>query len=185
MQIDCQQGRRAGGWWQIAVLIDDLETAAAALRSAVAASRLHRARLTIISVAPRPWATVALTGMCPRRLEAEAAEHAATMVRRLAATVPADVPCTTVVCRGRAAKAIRGLLKARHYDLAFLAPRPGRALGGGISRRKAVRLMRMSSVDFVLQSSSSPISDRASLLAPEQESGLGLLGWVSADIPAN
>ena len=154
MQIDRQREPRIAGWRRMVVVVDDPETSLRAIQSAVAAARRHQARLTIISVAPRPWATVAFSGMCPRRLEAETTECAATMVRRLAATVPADVPCTTVVRRGRMIKEVLAALAGCDHDLVFFALRPGGALGGGTSLRKAARLMRRASVDCVFLSSS-------------------------------
>lgn len=176
MQIDCQGEPHVAGWRRVVVIVDELETSRMALQSAVDVARRHQARLTIISAAPRPWATVALSGMCPRRLEAEAKECAATIVRRLAASVPADVPCTTMVHCGRMTKATFGVLWHPGYDLVFFAVRPSGAVGGGTSLRRAVRLMRRASVDCVFVSSASlaPAGEGASSLAAEDSSEFGL-----------
>jgi nucleotide-binding universal stress UspA family protein len=187
VQSDCQAERRATGWRQVAVVVDNSEASLVALQSAVAASRRYHARLTMISVAPRPWATVGLTGMCPRRLEAEATAQAAATVRRLAATLPADVPCTTVVRCGRVVKVIPQILREHCCNLVFVALGPGRALGGRRGRWNAVRLMRSPDVDFVLLNLSPPTPARTSsgLLAAEGDGELCLPNWELADISVN
>jgi hypothetical protein len=173
----CQRERRGTGWQRIVVIIDDPETSAMTLQNAIAAARRHRARLTIISVTPRPWPTVAMTGMCPRRLEAEAMAHVATKVRRLAETVPADIPCTTIVRCGRARKEILAILTEHPYDLVFFAPRLGCGFGAG--RWKAVRLMRTARIDFVLLDfpSAATVHSSDSSHVFDQDSGLGLAAW--------
>jgi hypothetical protein len=184
VRIDNRSVRRAEGWRRIAVVVDESQASIVALQSAVAASRHHHARLTIISIAPRPWMTVAMTGMCPRRLEAEATAQAAMTVRRPAATLPADVPCTTVVRCGRVVKETLDVLRRHDCDLVFFAHRLGCAL---VRNRKAVRVMRKSGVDFVLMSSSSPMPTRASMvpLRVGWDGDPGLRSWSLADISVN
>ena len=180
MRIDNGGVSRAEGWRQIAVVVDESQASLAALQSAVAASRRHHARLTMISVAPRPWVTVAMTGNCPRRLEAEATAQAALTVRRLAATLPADVPCTTVVRCGRVVHETLEVLRRHGCDLVFFAQRPGCAL---VRNRKAVRLLRKSGVDFVLMSSAPAMPARPST-APVRlgyDDEPGLPSWSLAD----
>jgi nucleotide-binding universal stress UspA family protein len=146
--MDCERERGAEGWRQIAVVVEDPEMALMALQNAVAVSRRHGARLTIISVTPRPWPMMGLAGICPLRLEAEATAYAAAVVRRLAATLPPDVPCTTVVRSGRAAREIVAILRERCCDLVFFAPRPGGGLWWS-GYRKTARVMRTSGIDCV------------------------------------
>jgi hypothetical protein len=175
----CQRERPVTGWQRIVVIIDDPETSAITLQNAIAAARRHRARLTIISVTPRPWPTVVMTVMCPRRLEAEAMAHVATKVRRLAETVPADIPCTTIVRCGRARKEILAILTEHPYDLVFFATRLGCGFGGPAGRWKTVRLMRTARIDFVLLDVPSPATVRSSDSSHifDQDSGLGLAAW--------
>lgn len=184
MRIDNGGVRRTEGWRQIAVVVDESQASLVALQSAVAASRRHHARLTMISVAPRPWVTVAMTGNCPRRLEAEATEQAAVTVRRLAATLPADVPCTTVVRCGRVVHETLDVLRRHGCDLVFFAQRSGWAL---VRNRKAVRLMRKSGVDFVLMSSASAMPARSSMapLRVGWDDEPGLSSWSPANIWAS
>jgi nucleotide-binding universal stress UspA family protein len=143
---------RGDGSRRIAVVVDDSEASRLALQNAVAAARRRHAWLTIISVVPRAWSTVATMGVSPQRLEAEATEYVVSTVRGLAATAAADVPCTTIVRRGRATKEILGVLSEHQYELVFLAISPGGGLAGSVGRRGAVRLMRKAPTDIVLLS---------------------------------
>jgi len=174
----CQQDGRVAGWRRIVVIVDDPETSLMTLQKAVAAARCHRARLTIVSVTPRPWPTVVVAGMSPRRLEAEATEHVAAMVRRLAETVPADVPCTTIVRCGRAAKELLAILSEQPCDLVFFAWRRGR-VGGSAACWKAVRLMRMARIDFVLLEfpSLAPVRSGDSSHVFDEDFRFGLPAW--------
>ncbi|MFZ0384142.1 MAG: universal stress protein [Solirubrobacteraceae bacterium] len=176
-----QPDGRAVGWRRIVVIIDDPETSVMTLQHAVAAARRQRARLTIVSVTPRPWPTVVIAGMCPRRLEAEAMERLATRVRRLAETVPADVLCTTIVRCGRAFKEILAILTEHPYDLVFFAPGLGCGFVGPVARWKAVRLMRMARIDCVLlvSPSAAPVRSSDDLHALDGDS-LRLGAWTLA-----
>jgi nucleotide-binding universal stress UspA family protein len=176
---ECQPEQQIAGWRRIVVIIDDPETSLRTLQTAVSVARRHRARLTIVSVTPRPWPTVAMAGTCPWRLEAEAMEHVGTMVRRLTETVPVDVPCTTIVRCGRAFRELLAILTERPYDLVFFAPRQARGFGGPVGRRKVVRLMRMARIDFVLLDfpSPAPVRSNDGLRVLDEDSRLGLPAW--------
>jgi nucleotide-binding universal stress UspA family protein len=140
----------AEGWRQIAVIVDDSDSSRGALQTAVAVSRQHRARLTLIAMAARPWPTAGLAETYPYCLEADATEDAAALVRGLAATVPSDIPCTTVVRCGNVITEVVGVVREHRCDLVLAALQPARLLGGGIDRRRARRLMRRASVDVIL-----------------------------------
>jgi hypothetical protein len=180
---DCQQERRVAGWRRIAVILDDPETSLMALQSAIGAARHHRARLTIISVVPRPWPTVVMAGMSRASLQAEAMQQVATMVRRLTETVPADVPCTAIIRCGRVCKEILAILTEHPCDLVFFAPHRGHGFLGPAGCRKAVRLMRMAQIDFVVLDLASGAPARVSDIshAFAEDSDRGLPVWALAE----
>jgi hypothetical protein len=184
VRIDSGWEGREDGWRQIAVVVDDSPACVAALRRAVAECRVHRSRLTLVAVAPRPWPTVGLSGVCPYRLADEAMASAASLVRGLAGSLPADIGCTTVVRCGWVINEVLGVVRECHCDLVLFAPTPGRALRRLVGRRRVARLRRVVAVGVIAPDSGALAPARALLPAVEPGAELGTASFATAQISA-
>lgn len=120
------------------VAVDGSPAAAKALAEAIDLARDEGARLTLISVAVQPrW--VALGPFAsPVPSEAQLEREAGEIAERAEALVPEDIPVSTVVRRGPAAKAILERIEAGEHDLVVMGSRglgpAGSLLLGSVSR---------------------------------------------------
>lgn len=142
------EGPATRSWRHIVVAVNSSAESAQALREAVAAARSAHARLTLICVAPRPWPCVAFAGISPAALQCDLTREAADVARRLAATIPRDLPCTTYARSGASVREILKVLRTERADALFIAA-PHGALGGPCGRWALRRLLRRASVDVV------------------------------------
>jgi nucleotide-binding universal stress UspA family protein len=110
---------------RIRVAYDGSPHAEGALADAVELAQAHRARLTLITVAPVPAAWVGAAGELPIDLgSAESLEQEyQSILDRAAAAVPADVPVTTLLKRGPAAAAILAAAEQNLQDLIVMGSR--------------------------------------------------------------
>jgi nucleotide-binding universal stress UspA family protein len=123
----------------ILVAVDGSEPAMEALHEAIDLARGEGARLTLISVAAPPrWLGSGGPYFAPVALEYELERRAQTIVDRAEALVPEDVPVSTVVRRGPAAKAILKRVESGQHDLVVMGSRglgsAGSLLLGSVSR---------------------------------------------------
>lgn len=131
----------ARGWHQIAIVIDDSVSSLIALEQTAEVARQRHARLTIIYLVSDslPWA--AMADICPRQLRRELLDDAARNLRRMVATVPLDVPCTTVVRCGNVTTELVKVLRQHPCDVVFLGL-GRRGILGAIAHRAASWLAR-------------------------------------------
>jgi nucleotide-binding universal stress UspA family protein len=142
------EGQATCSWRHIAVAVDSCAEAQWALIEAIAAARRQRARLTIIAVAPNPWPCAGMGGIALAPLTADPIGAASDLVRRLAATVPSDLPCTTYARCGRSAGEILEILRTERADVLFIASPHG--VLGGLGRRWLLRrLVRDARADVI------------------------------------
>jgi nucleotide-binding universal stress UspA family protein len=122
----------------ILVAVDGSQAAREALEEAIELARDTGARLTLISVAaPFRW-RLPSPYMAPLPTEGELAREAQEVADRAAALVPDDVPVSTVVRSGPAAKAILDRVEQGEHDLVVMGSRglglAGSLLLGSVSR---------------------------------------------------
>jgi nucleotide-binding universal stress UspA family protein len=123
----------------ILVAVDGSEAATEALHEAIDLARVEGARLTLISVAALPrWLGNPGPSIAPVPLEEELERRAQEVVEEGEALVPEDVPVSTVVRRGSAAKAILERVETGQHDLVVMGSRglgsAGSLLLGSVSR---------------------------------------------------
>jgi nucleotide-binding universal stress UspA family protein len=121
----------------ILVAVDGSRAAGKALEEAIDLARGEGARLTLINVAPTPrWGPGPYAVPFPTQDELD--REAQSIVDRAAALVPDDVPVSTVVRRGQAAKAILERVECGEHDLVVMGSRglgpAGSLLLGSVSR---------------------------------------------------
>ena len=122
----------------ILVAIDGSRAAARALEEAIDLARSEGARLTLISVAVPPRVLAAGPYFVPLPTEEDLERNALEIVDRAEALVPEDVPVSTVVRHGSAAKAILERVEKGEHDLVVMGSRglgpAGSLLLGSVSR---------------------------------------------------
>jgi nucleotide-binding universal stress UspA family protein len=91
-----------------------------ALDRAIAEARTSRARLTLLCAVPPPCGLVCFASVCREALHAEALAVCDRDLRALAATVPADLPVTTVLAPVSLVRAIRAEVARADHDLVVL-----------------------------------------------------------------
>jgi hypothetical protein len=142
-------------WRHVAILVDSGQESLLALQQVTAVAYDQRTRLTLIAILPAPVPTVALAGICPLRLERDNMAEASRTVRQLAATLPADLPCTTYARCGHTAQQLGPILQKEQIDVVFIWPRPAR-VSRWLARWTVWRLRHSSSSEFVILGSSGP-----------------------------
>jgi nucleotide-binding universal stress UspA family protein len=128
---------------RILVAFDGSEGAWAALARAVDIAVAQSALLTIAAVVPEPRLYAGFGPLAiPYSIDALRRDAESEMLRLLGEArdeVPADVSLTTVLLRGRPAKALANLAAGGGYDLVVTGPRPSarlrRLLGAGVTHR--------------------------------------------------
>jgi nucleotide-binding universal stress UspA family protein len=140
----------ADRWRRIAVAVDDCDTSLRTLQEAAEVARREHARLTVIFIVPAPWPFVALAGVSPVRLREEVIADGERRLRRMVASLPADVSCTTLVRCGCATAQILKLVREDCHDAVFVALGRGSSLRGALVRRAALWRCRRTAVDVVL-----------------------------------
>jgi nucleotide-binding universal stress UspA family protein len=123
----------------ILVAVDGSEASGHALQEAIDLARGEGARLTLISVAASPrWLGSPGPYVAPVPLEDEFERRAQQIVEDAEALVPEDVPVSTVVRMGPAAKAILERVESGQHDLVVMGSRglgaAGSLLLGSVSR---------------------------------------------------
>ena len=91
-----------------------------ALELAVAEARASRARLTLLCAVPPPCGLVCFASVCREALHAETLAVCDRDLRALAATVPSDLPVTTVLAPVSLVRAIRREVARGDHDLVVL-----------------------------------------------------------------
>jgi nucleotide-binding universal stress UspA family protein len=107
----------------ILVALDQSPTAQRALRDACDLAEALNARLTIISVAPQIPAFAFRAGIDVAALEREAEAETDKLLREAVASLPEDLPVTTVLKRGHAGEEIVRQIEAGDHDLVAMGSR--------------------------------------------------------------
>jgi nucleotide-binding universal stress UspA family protein len=107
----------------ILVALDQSPTAQRALREARDLADALNARLTIISVAPQIPAFAFRAGIDVAALEREAEAETDKLLREAVASLPEDLPVTTVLKRGHAGEEIVRQIEAGDHDLVAMGSR--------------------------------------------------------------
>jgi nucleotide-binding universal stress UspA family protein len=106
----------------ILVAVDGSDHAQRALEEAIDLARAQKARLTLITVPLSP--PVVMPGYVPQLpTEAQLQKEAEVLVEKAAASVPDDVPVTTVVRSGSPAQAILDRIVQGEHDLVVMGSR--------------------------------------------------------------
>jgi len=109
-----------------------------ALARAVEEARACRARLTLLCAVPPPCGLVCFASVCRETLHAEALAASARDLRAAVATVPDDVPVTTVVSPVCLRKAVRREIARGGHDIVVI----GSAVPGWCPAMLVRRLVR-------------------------------------------
>jgi nucleotide-binding universal stress UspA family protein len=122
----------------ILVAVDGSRAAARALEEAIDLARGEGARLTLISVAVPPRRLFSPPYALPVPSEDQLEAEALQILERAEKLVPDDVPVSTVLRRGSAAKAILERIEDGEHDLVVMGSRglgpAGSVLLGSVSR---------------------------------------------------
>jgi nucleotide-binding universal stress UspA family protein len=107
----------------ILVAIDGSEPAARALEEAGELAQAMNARMTLISVAPQIPGLAYRAGVNVAAMEREAEAEADKILREAVASLPDDLPATTVLKHGHAGEEIVKQIEAGGHDLVVLGSR--------------------------------------------------------------
>jgi nucleotide-binding universal stress UspA family protein len=111
---------------RLLVAIDGSENAELALAAALTAARRDRARVTLLTVVPDVLAESAgwiAAAADPTTLQQEANAYAQRVLRDAVDRLPADIPVTTIVRRGKAGPQIVAQARGGDYDAIILGAR--------------------------------------------------------------
>lgn len=135
---------------RILVAVDDTPAAAFALRHVVPYALDQGSRLTLLTVVPDPPGSVAAAGISPQRvaeeMEAEADKH----LRQVAATLPQDLPVTTVLRHGDPAEEILRLVREEPVDLICMGARGRGRVTGALLGSVSTAVLHHSPVPVVV-----------------------------------
>ena len=143
------------------IAVDDTPAAAFALRRGRRRTD-QGSRLTLLTVVPDPPGVVAAAGISPRRVAEEMETEADTHLRHVAATLPQDLPVTTVLRHGDPAEEILRLAREEPIDLISIGARGrGRVTGAllGWCRPPCSTTARCPSSSCIHHASQSPPSE--------------------------
>jgi nucleotide-binding universal stress UspA family protein len=135
------------------VAIDGSESGDLALSAAVTAARRDRSALTVLTVVPdfaadaMRWPTTGAPD--PTTLQAEGDAAAEALLRETLARIPADIPVTTVVRRGKAGREIVAQTECQDYDAVLLGARGVGRVGALIGSVSNYVMHRAHTVVFV------------------------------------
>jgi len=107
----------------ILVAIDGSETARRALQTAAELAEALNSRMTIIAVAQEVPSFAYRAGVDVGALEREARDEMDKLVRESVASLPEDLPVTTVLKQGHAGERIVEQLRADEHDLLVMGSR--------------------------------------------------------------
>jgi universal stress protein A len=116
-------GREFPRYPRVLVAVDGSAAADFTLQHVVPYALQQRSQLTLLGVSPKPSATAAWAGVSPQRLAREIDSASAAAMRRLAATIPHDLPARTLMRRGDPASEILALVDEEPFDLVCIGAR--------------------------------------------------------------
>jgi nucleotide-binding universal stress UspA family protein len=110
-------GRDFPHYARVLVAVDDSGGAAVTLRHVTPYALQQRSQLTLVSVIPKPSAMAPWAGVSTQHLARQMESAITTSLRRLASTLPHDLPVRTLVRRGDPAAEILALLAEEPFDV--------------------------------------------------------------------
>ena len=152
---DEQLGAAAPGFeWprypRILLAFDETPAAVFALHHAVPYALDQGSRLTLITVVPDPPAVVAAAGISPRRVAAEMESQADAQLRRVVATLPQQLPVTTILRHGDPAEEILRVVREQPVDLICMGARGRGRVTGALLGSVSTAVLHHSPVPVVV-----------------------------------
>ncbi len=135
---------------RILVAVDDTPASAFALRHVVPYALDQGSRLTLLTVVPDPPGVVAAAGISPQRVAEEMEAEAETQLRQVAATLPHDLPVTTVLRHGDPAEEILRLVREEPVDLICMGARGRGRVTGALLGSVSTAVLHHSPVPVVV-----------------------------------
>jgi nucleotide-binding universal stress UspA family protein len=135
---------------RILVALDETPASAFALRHVVPYAVDQRSRLTLLTVVPNPPRAVAAAGVAPERIAAEMEKRAAAHLRQAAASLPQDLPVTTIVRHGDPAEEILAAVRERPVDLICMGARGRGRVSGALLGSVSTAVLHHSPVPVVV-----------------------------------
>ena len=135
---------------RILVAVDDTPAAAFALRHVVPYALDQGSRLTLLTVVPDPPRAVAAAGISPQGVAEQMETEAETHLRQVAATLPQDLPVTTVLRHGDPAEEILRLVREEPVDLICMGARGRGRVTGALLGSVSTAVLHHSPVPVVV-----------------------------------
>jgi universal stress protein A len=135
---------------RIMVAIDETPAAAFALRHVVPYAIDQGSRLTLVTVVPNPPGIVVAAGVSPQRLAEEMETRAEKHLRDVAATLPHELPVTTILRRGDPAEEILKLVREQPIDLLCMGARGRGRVTGAVLGSVSTAVLHHSPVPVVV-----------------------------------
>jgi nucleotide-binding universal stress UspA family protein len=135
---------------RILVALDDTPAAAFALRHVVPYAIDQRSRLTLLTVVPDPSPALIAAGVSPQQVADEMERQAATHLRKVTATLPQDLPVTTVLRHGDPAEEILRLVREQPVDLICIGARGRGRITGALLGSVSAAVLHHSPVPVVV-----------------------------------
>jgi nucleotide-binding universal stress UspA family protein len=135
---------------RILVAIDETPAASFALRHVVPYAVDQRSHLTLLTVVPNPPRSALAAGVLPQQLADQMAAEAATRLREVAATLPLDLPVTTMLRHGDPAEEILALLQEQPFDLLCMGARGRGRVAGALLGSVSTAVLHHSPVPVVV-----------------------------------
>jgi nucleotide-binding universal stress UspA family protein len=108
---------------RVLVAVDNSAAAAVTLGHVVPYALQQRSQLTLLSVVPKPPTTAVWAGVSPQHLAQPVQSEFAASLRRLASTLPQELPVRTLLRHGDPASEILALLAEESFDLLCMGAR--------------------------------------------------------------
>ena len=135
---------------RILVAIDETPAAAFALRHVVPYALDQNSRLTLVSVATNPPSFAAAAGVSPQQLADQIEREAARHLREVAASLPENLPVTTLLRHGDPAEEILALLDEQPFDLLCMGARGRGRVTGAVLGSVSTAVLHNSPVPVVV-----------------------------------
>jgi nucleotide-binding universal stress UspA family protein len=135
---------------RILVALDDTPAAAFAMRHVVPYALDQRSRLTLLTVVPDPSPALAAAGVSPQRVADEMERQAEAHLRQVTATLPQDLPVTTILRHGDPAEEILRLVREQPVDLICIGARGRGRIAGALLGSVSTAVLHHSPVPVVV-----------------------------------
>jgi nucleotide-binding universal stress UspA family protein len=135
---------------RVLVAIDETPAAAFALRHVVPYAVDQRSRLTLLTVVPEPSPALAAAGMSPQRVADQMERQAAAHLRKVTASLPQELPVTTILRHGDPAEEILRVVREQPVDLICIGARGRGRVAGALLGSVSSAVLHHSPVPVVV-----------------------------------